>query len=109
MPDLRIWVERLADRFSLDVRVIPPCWEQHNGHVEALAALRDYERASYATDSDARSAVDWLRALREVRMLLMELAALTQCNAHQHRGPPSRRMQLPADPGTDHGGAASSA
>ena len=87
MPDLRIWVERLADRFSLDVRVIPPCWEQHNGHVEALAALRDYERASYATDSDARSAVDWLRALREVRMLLMELAALTQCSAHQHREP----------------------
>jgi hypothetical protein len=74
MPDLRVWVERLVDRFAIDIRAVPPCWEQHNGIVEALSALRDHERGSYAADADPRSAVDWLRALREVRGLLAELA-----------------------------------
>jgi hypothetical protein len=96
MPDLRVWVDRLMDRFTLDTRVVPPCWEQHNGIVEALSALRDHERGSYAADADPRAAVDWLRALREVRILLAELAALTQCSAHQHRDPPPRRLPLAA-------------
>jgi hypothetical protein len=96
MPDLRVWVDRLVDRFALDTRVIPPCWEQHNGMVEALSALRDHERGSYDADADPRSAVDWLRALREVRALLTELAALTQCSVHQHRDPTLRPPSHPA-------------
>ena len=47
-PALRSWVERLMARFShLDHHVIPRCWFLHNGHVEALAALRDQERVNY--------------------------------------------------------------
>lgn len=96
MPDLRDWVDRLADRFALDTRVIPPCWEQHNGIVEALSALRDHERGSYAADADPRAGVDWLRALREVRALLTEQAGLTQCSVHQHRDPAPRRPLGPS-------------
>jgi hypothetical protein len=91
LPDLCVWVDRLAERFALDTRDLPPCWERHNGIVEALSALRDHERGSYAADADPRSGVDWLRALREVRALLTELAAMTQCSVHQHRDPVPRR------------------
>ncbi len=101
MPDLGVWVDRLVDRFALDARVVPPCWERHNSLVEALSALRDHERGSYAADADPRSAVDWLRAFREVRSLLTELAALTQCSANQHRDPPARRVPIPAGTSAD--------
>jgi len=46
--DLREWVEQLVDRFSIEIRVIPPCWYRHNGMVEALSALRDHERMSFS-------------------------------------------------------------
>jgi len=46
--DLRDWVEHLVDRFGLETRAIPPCWYQHNTVVEALSALRDHERISFA-------------------------------------------------------------
>lgn len=98
MPDLRVWVDRLVDRFTLDTRAVPPCWEQHNALVEVLSALRDHERGSYAADADPRSAVDWLRALRDIRAVLSELAAVTQCSAHSHRDPPSRRIPLSVGP-----------
>jgi hypothetical protein len=106
LPDLRVWVEGLVDRFALDTRVVPPCWEQHNGIVETLSALRDHERGSYAPDADPRSSVDWLRALRDVQVLLTELAAVTQCSVHQHRQPPPRRMPPTPDAFTPGDGAA---
>lgn len=91
MADLSPWVWTLVDRFAIDARVVPPCWEQHNGLVEALSALRDHERGSYAADADPRSAVDWFRAFRDIEARLTELAALTQCSAQQHRSPAPRR------------------
>ncbi|MBE3074606.1 MAG: hypothetical protein IMZ75_06620, partial [Actinobacteria bacterium] len=48
LADLREWVEQLVDRFAIEVRVIPPCWYQHHGMVEALSALRDHERMSFS-------------------------------------------------------------
>lgn len=90
MPELVVWVDRLVDRFAIDGRTIPPCWERHSPMVEALAALRDYERGSFADDADPRSGVDWLRAVREIRSQLADFAALTQFTANQHRDPPPR-------------------
>ena len=47
--ELRAWVEQLQERFShLDQHVVPRCWWRHNEHVEALSALRDHERSSFA-------------------------------------------------------------
>jgi len=91
LTDLREWVAQLVDRFSIEVRVIPPCWERHNGMVEALAALRDHERASFALTAAPTEAVDWLRAYREIEALLKELAALTQCSVQEHRDTGRRR------------------
>lgn len=88
MGGLRDWVAQLVHRFGIEARVIPPCWERHNGTVEALLALKDHERACYADSVSPTAAVDWLRALREVQFLLVEMNALTHCTAHEHRDPP---------------------
>jgi hypothetical protein len=88
--DLRVWVECLIDRFALETRVVPPCWYRHNALVEALSALRDHERMSFAPNAFPTGAVDWLRALREVERVLTEACARTQCSVNEHRPDPPR-------------------
>ena len=95
MGQLRTWVGALVDRFAIDARVIPPCWEQHNGMVEALQALRDHERACYVEDASPTAAVEWFRAFREIEARLVDLAALTHCTAHEHRLPPRAATAAP--------------
>lgn len=80
--DLRRWVEALRDRFDhLDQHVIPRCWWRHNGHVEALAALRDHERISFAATAPATAPMDWMRALRDVTAMLQSWTADLACGA----------------------------
>lgn len=88
MDQLRPWVAELRVRFHVDVRAVPPCWDQHPGMVEALAALRDAERGAYAETSPAGGGVDFLQALRIVHAFLVEQTALTGCDGHGHREPP---------------------
>lgn len=85
LSDLEIWTSRLIDRFEIDHRTLPPCWPRHLGMVEALAALRDFERATFTDTSSPAAGVDWLRAVREVTHFLRDLAALTGCTATEHR------------------------
>lgn len=69
--ELAAWVERLCRRFAhLDYHVVPRCWWRHNDHVEALVALRDHERASFADTAPATAPVDWFRAMRDMAALL---------------------------------------
>jgi hypothetical protein len=84
---LRAWVERLMARFShLDHHVIPRCWFLHNGHVEALAALRDQERVNYGETAPGTAAVDWHRAFRDIEARLREWSAQIACGAtHEPR------------------------
>jgi len=86
-PALRSWVERLMERFShLDHHVIPRCWFLHNGHVEALAALRDQERVNYGETAPGTAGVDWHRAFRDVEARLREWTAQLACGAtHEPR------------------------
>jgi hypothetical protein len=95
-PVLRSWVEGLMARFShLDHHVIPRCWFLHNGHVEALVALRDQERVNYGDTAPGTAGVDWHRAFREVEARLREWTAQLTCGAahevrtHQIRSPDS--------------------
>jgi len=88
--DLREWVERLVDRFGLETRVVPPCWFRHNTLVEALSALRDHERISFAPTDSPTAAVDWFRALREIEHRLGQACARTQCSVNEHRPDPPR-------------------
>ena len=85
LEDLRVWVDQLVDRFALDVRTVPPCWDRHNAMVEALAALRDYERGCYTDTAPPSGGVDFIRALREITLYLRDTGAQTQCSVREHR------------------------
>lgn len=87
--DLRDWVDDYAARFGLDSRTIPTCWYRHNAMVEALAALRDHERASYEYSDSKTTGVEFIRASREIGIFLRELTGRTGCTGGVHRpGPP---------------------
>ena len=79
-PALRSWVEGLMMRFShLDHHVIPHCWFLHNGHVEALVALRDQERVNYSETAPGSAGVDWHRAFKDVEARLREWTSQLAC------------------------------
>ena len=65
-PSLAEWVNRLRARFPHLTARIPDCWYRHNDLVEALLALRDHERVSYAATAPASAAVEWHRAFRDM-------------------------------------------
>jgi hypothetical protein len=79
---LRTWVEQLVVRFAhLDHHVVPRCWFRHNGHVEALVALRDQERVNYADTAPGSGAMDWHRAFRDIEARLREWTGQLACGA----------------------------
>lgn len=92
---LRSWVEDLQERFEhLDHHALPRCWWRHNSHVEALVALRDHERSSFADTAPSTAPLDWFRALRDITALLRTWTAELGCGAtHKSSAPPLR----PAD------------
>jgi hypothetical protein len=91
---LRAWVEQLMVRFShLDHHAIPRCWFLHNGHVEALAALRDQERINYGETAPGTAAVDWHRAFRDIEARLRDWTGQLACGAtHEPRSRQSRAI-----------------
>jgi len=76
---LRSWVRVLAERFAFDFRTLPACWYRHNALVEALVALRDFERACFAEGAPLSAGLDWQRALREIEARLRDLTSRTGC------------------------------
>jgi len=77
--------------------MVPPCWYRHNTLVEALSALRDHERMSFAPSASPTAAVDWFRALREIEHQLAEAGARTQCSVNEHRPDPPRSWRADQD------------
>ena len=100
--DLHTWVEELQDRFDhLDHHVIPACWWRHNEHVEALAALRSHERASFSEEASGTAPMEWLRALRDVTALLRSWTAELACSS-AHQSPPRPPRSLNRDEWRSH-------
>jgi hypothetical protein len=62
---LRVWVERFRTRYPWAIK-IPDCWYIHTDAVEALSALRDFERASFSATAPPTAAVEWQRAFRDI-------------------------------------------
>jgi len=62
---LRRWVEAFRSRFPHATK-LPDCWYCHADLVEALAALRDHERASFSSTAPPTAAVEWHRAFRDM-------------------------------------------
>jgi hypothetical protein len=89
--ELRAWVEQLLKRFPhLDHHAVPVCWWRHNGHVEALAALRDHERTCYSDTSPPTAGVEWHRAFRDIEIRLREWTSTLACGSvHDPRSRPA--------------------
>jgi hypothetical protein len=99
---LRGWVDELRRRFEfLDHHVIPYCWWRHNGHVEALAALRDHERVSFAELAPATAPLDWLRGLRDTAAILRSWTADLACGT-VHQPPISQSPTFDPDEWSRH-------
>jgi len=91
--ELRDWVQALLARYEhLDHRAIPPCWFRHPGHVEALQALRDHERGTFAESSPAQAAASWQREFQFIEMRLREWTGYYGCDQTNHKTP-ARRPQ----------------
>jgi hypothetical protein len=85
--ELRNWVETLVRRYPhLDSHVVPACWFRHSGHVEALVALRDYERLAFFPSSPASSPYNFQVALGQIEARLREWTARAGCLG-EHREP----------------------
>ncbi len=95
--ELRRWVEELCARFPhLDHHVVPRCWWRHNQHVEALCALRDHERSSFADTAPATASVEWFRALRDITGILRAWTAELACGT-SHQGDLTTLRPVDAD------------
>ena len=94
--ELREWVEELVRRYPhLDHHVIPNCWARHNEHVEALVALRDYERLAFFASSPASSPYNYQVALGQIETRLREWTARAGCLG-EHREA-SSTLRPPSD------------
>lgn len=88
--ELTIWVEQLVARFDIKSNAVPNCWNRHNGTVEALQGLRDFERGSYADDASPSQGVEFIKATRDVLEMCTEWTNATGC-ASTHREPVAPR------------------
>jgi len=79
--DLTVWVEALVDRFELQTKTVPRCWNRHNNLIEALQALRDFERGSFCEGANPTQGVDFLRALRDVVEIVGEWVRDSGCTS----------------------------
>jgi len=90
---LRRWVDGYVERFAIDSRTIPSCWYRHNAMVEALAALRDHEQASYEYALTKDAAVDFIRATADIGHFLRDQASRCGCTAAEHRADTTGRAR----------------
>jgi hypothetical protein len=95
--ELRTWVHRLVARYDLDSHVMPACWYRHNHLVEALVALRDYERGSFSVTAPPTAAVDWQRAWRDIETRLRAWTAELRCDGRHHPDHDARRVMPDGD------------
>lgn len=98
------WVVALQRRFPEMVR-LPGCWYRHNGLVEALVALRDHERASYAATAAPIAAAAWHVAFRDIEGRLRVWIGELRCGGDPrwHNEVAQMSTQTMAEPPDDFG------
>jgi hypothetical protein len=79
------WIAWLNDRYTLDHRTIPPCWNQHGALIEELSALRTAWLAAYAITGRPEAPLDWHAHFAAARQRLADWVARTGCRADSHR------------------------
>jgi hypothetical protein len=86
---LREWVQWLVQRYSLDARVVPPCWYLHPQLVDLLTALRDQHRGAFHHLAPLGSAASWHQNRWQFETRLRDCVSQTGCSRDTHRDDPA--------------------
>jgi hypothetical protein len=93
--ELREWVGWFKRRYTLDHRVVPPCWYRHGALVDLLSALRDHHEYAFGELQPATAATEWHRVFRDLEPRLRDWASRTGCTRDEHR--PDVTVDWPED------------
>lgn len=82
------WITWAVNRYSLDHKVIPPCWPHHGAIVEELSALRTFWEACYQEDAAPSDPLAFHRDLTLATRRLRDWTSLLGCTRTTHRAAP---------------------
>ena len=85
LEELAAWTTWLLDRYQLDYRTLPPCWERHGALIEELSALRTGWLTSYAREAKGDAPLHWHNDFAAARQRLTDWTARTGCRPAEHR------------------------
>jgi hypothetical protein len=85
LDELADWVLWAIERYSLDRRVVPECWDNHGGLIEELSALRTAWIAAYCITAPPGAPLEWHQHFDAARQRLSDWSARTGCRPGQHR------------------------
>lgn len=81
---LRGWVTWLRDRYALDPKSLPWCWDRHGALLEELSALWTAWAAAFGPDGNPGAPAVWHDTLARVLARLREWGARTGCRPGEH-------------------------
>lgn len=85
LEGLEDWITWLVERYALDHRSVPPCWEQHGALVEELSALRTAWIAAFNVTGRPGAPLEWHAQFAAGRHRLGDWSSRTGCRPGQHR------------------------
>lgn len=85
LEELHDWVAMITERYALDRRVIPECWDSHGALIEELSALRTAWTASYCVIARPEAPLEWHQNFEATRQRLTDWASRTGCRPGEHR------------------------
>lgn len=85
LEELSNWVSWAVERYALDRRVVPECWDSHGALIEELSALRTAWVAAYCITGRAEAPLEWHQAFESARQRLADWASRTGCRPGEHR------------------------
>ena len=75
----------LADRYRLDHRTVPDCWQQHPELIEELSALHLSWQGSFATTAPHDAPLLWHERFALARARISDWVARLGCRPGHHR------------------------
>ena len=86
LDELGDWVDWATDRYNLDHRTVPPCWDKHGALIEELSALRTAWVAAFAITGRPEAPLEWHAAFAAARQRLTDWSSRTGCRpSGEHR------------------------
>lgn len=85
LDELQDWVAWIVDRYALDHRVIPACWDNHGALIEELSALRTAWIAAFCVTARPEAPLEWHQNFQFGRQRLSDWASRTGCRPGEHR------------------------